>query len=83
MVVGNGVAQSVSAEAGAGAGFGVYIVGSAISIVIAKDPSSTPPSFWGRNKFLARAWWVGVYSVCYTSRMSIIEAKLTSSRVLN
>jgi len=62
MIVGNVVAQSVSAEAGAGAGFGVYIVGTIISSFISKDPTSTPPGFWGRNKFLARIWWFGVYS---------------------
>jgi len=61
-LVGNVVAHTVSAEAGAGTAFGVWIAGTVGSIFIAKEPTSVAPSFWGRNKFLARIWWVAMYS---------------------
>jgi solute carrier family 6 GABA transporter-like protein 1 len=63
MVFGNTLAHTVQDKVGAGVGFGIYILGTGISIFIAKDPTSTPPRFWGRNKFLARAWWILFYSV--------------------
>jgi solute carrier family 6 GABA transporter-like protein 1 len=62
MVIGNAVAHTVQDKVGAGVGFGLWIIGTVISIFIAKDPTSGAPGFWGRNKFLARVWWVAFYS---------------------
>ncbi|RAR04190.1 creatine transporter [Stemphylium lycopersici] len=62
MAVGNIVAHTVEDKVGAGVGFGVYILGTILSILLAKDPTVPAPKFWGRNKFSSRVWWVGLYS---------------------
>ncbi|KAJ3498546.1 hypothetical protein NLG97_g1039 [Lecanicillium saksenae] len=62
MVLGVAVAQSVGAEAGAGTGFGIYIVGACLSTVLSKTPDSVPPSFWARAGFLQKFWWLAFYS---------------------
>ncbi|EOA88680.1 hypothetical protein ACJQWK_01735 [Exserohilum turcicum] len=61
-VIGNVVAHTVSDKAGAGAGFAVYIVGTIVATLIARDPTVPAPKFCGRNKFLNRIWWFGLYS---------------------
>ncbi|KAF1833896.1 SNF-domain-containing protein [Decorospora gaudefroyi] len=62
MIIGNAIAHGASDKVGAGVGFAVYIVGTLVSIFIAKEPSSRAPSFWGRNKYMNRIWWVGFYA---------------------
>lgn len=63
MIIGLGVAHSVSPEAGAGVGFGIFIAGSIISSLIATQPDTRAPSFWGKNKFVNKFWWLAFYSV--------------------
>jgi solute carrier family 6 (neurotransmitter transporter, GABA) member 1 len=57
------LAHLVSAGAGAGLGFGLYIASVVGSLVIAKTPDSTAPRFWGGNAWLTKFWWMGLYSV--------------------
>lgn len=64
MILGVAVGQSVSAEAGAGVGFGIFVVGTIAAGLLAKNPDSRPPSFWGNNNFTSRLWWLMLYSVC-------------------
>ncbi|KAL1954029.1 hypothetical protein VTO42DRAFT_1807 [Malbranchea cinnamomea] len=49
-------------SAGAGAGFGLYIVCSILSVLVAKDPDSNAPSFWNKNVLLSRFWYLAFYS---------------------
>lgn len=63
MVLGVAVGHAVSPEAGAGVGFGLFVIGTIISLFIAKPPDSIPPKFWGRNLWLSKFWWVAFYSV--------------------
>lgn len=63
-IIGLAIAHTVSPGGGAGAGFGIYIVGVLVSLFIAKTPDSKPPSFFGRNVWLSKFWWMGAYSVC-------------------
>lgn len=53
----------VSEPVGAGVGFGVYIVCTIIFLFIAKTPDCNASSFWNRNTFLSKFWWVAFYSV--------------------
>ncbi|KID67879.1 Creatine transporter [Metarhizium brunneum] len=62
MVLGVAVGHSVSPVAGAGVGFGLFIVGAVVSVLVAKTPDSVPPVFWGKSKWLSRFWWVAFYS---------------------
>jgi len=61
-IIGNAIAHTVSDKIGAGVGFGLYIAGTILAILVAKDPTVPAPKFWGRNKILNRVWWVGLYS---------------------
>ncbi|KHN95486.1 creatine transporter [Metarhizium album ARSEF 1941] len=61
MVLGVATGHSVGPSAGAGVGFGLFVVGTAISVLVAKTPDSVPPTFWGKNKWLSRFWWVAFY----------------------
>ncbi|KAJ2974806.1 hypothetical protein NUW58_g8539 [Xylaria curta] len=47
---------------GAGAGFGFYIVCSLVATFISKTPDTKAPSFWGKNIFIARFWYLAFYS---------------------
>ncbi|KAL5342749.1 hypothetical protein BJX70DRAFT_385945 [Aspergillus crustosus] len=47
---------------GAGAGFGTFVVFSIVAVFIAKTPGIPAPSFWGRNAFLSKFWYLAAYS---------------------
>ncbi|KAL2847746.1 hypothetical protein BJY01DRAFT_164243 [Aspergillus pseudoustus] len=47
---------------GAGAGFGVFVVFSIVAALIAQQPLIPAPSFWGRNAFLSKFWYLAAYS---------------------
>lgn len=81
MVLGVAVGHAVSPSAGAGVGFGIFIVGTLVSIVMAKTPDSVPPSFWGKNAILSKAWWLAFYSVRYNS--SPLEDSIANRSILN
>ena len=63
-IVGLAVGHTVSPSAGAGVGFGIYVVSVIVSLIISKTPDSVAPTFWGRNPWLSKFWWLGAYSVC-------------------
>ncbi|CAJ0550548.1 Ff.00g104780.m01.CDS01 [Fusarium sp. VM40] len=55
MVLGVAVAHAVQAEAGAGVGFGIFIVCSIVSCVIGKTPDDIPPALtFGEDKGFVR-----------------------------
>lgn len=62
-VIGLTVAHTVEPWAGAVTAFSIYIIFTLASLFIAKTPDSPAPSFWGRNAYLAKFWWMGAYSV--------------------
>ncbi|KAI9799251.1 MAG: hypothetical protein M1833_004129 [Piccolia ochrophora] len=62
MVFGNAVGHSVSPPAGAGVGFGFFVAGTVVAVLIGKTPDSDTPGFWGRSVPLRRFWWVAFYS---------------------
>jgi solute carrier family 6 (neurotransmitter transporter, GABA) member 1 len=60
-----GVSVAHGAEnpgAGAGAGFGVYILFSAVAVFISSTPEYRAARFWGSNPFLSRFWYLAFYS---------------------
>ncbi|KAH7347349.1 creatine transporter [Plectosphaerella cucumerina] len=56
------VGHLVSAPAGAGAGFGILIIGIVASTLIGKVPTVPAPGFWNKNTFLSRFWYNAFYS---------------------
>lgn len=61
-----GVAAAHGAESpaiGAGVGFGIFIVCSVVSVIVAKTPVVEAASFWNANIFLSRFWFLAFYSV--------------------
>ncbi|KAI9898706.1 hypothetical protein N3K66_007066 [Trichothecium roseum] len=56
------VAQCTRAEYGAGVGFGLYIIGTVLSCVLARAPDTPAPSFFGKNKLLSSFWYNAFYS---------------------
>lgn len=62
-IFGVAVGHAVSPSAGAGLGFGLFIAGTAIALLIAKSPDSRAPRFWGRNLYTSRLWYMAFYSV--------------------
>lgn len=63
MIVGVSVGQAVSPSAGAGTGFGLFIVCAVMSSTIAQTPDVRPPKFWGRSAIVSRFWCLAFYSV--------------------
>jgi solute carrier family 6 GABA transporter-like protein 1 len=59
-VVGHGIN---SIGAGAGVGIGFWIICTVVSILIARKPDVKAPMFWDGNMFLARFWYLAIYSV--------------------
>lgn len=68
MVLGVAVAQAAGPPAGAGVGFGLFVVGGAVAVVLARTPDSIPPRFWGKNAWLSKLWWLAFYSVSRHAR---------------
>lgn len=63
-IVGVSVAHGSGVPAaGAGAGFGLYIVCSLVAVSIAKTPDSAAARFWKANKWTSRFWYLAFYSV--------------------
>ncbi|KAF4975577.1 hypothetical protein FZEAL_7649 [Fusarium zealandicum] len=62
MVLGVSVAHGATASAGAGTGFGIFILSTIAALLISKVPDSGAPRFWGKNKWLAKLWWLAFYS---------------------
>ncbi|KAJ2899397.1 hypothetical protein MKZ38_003069 [Zalerion maritima] len=61
-IIGVGIGHGVDPRIGAGVGFGIYIVFTIVSLFLAKTPATKAPSFWGKNAFLAKFWWLAFYS---------------------
>ncbi|KAJ5734831.1 hypothetical protein N7533_013234 [Penicillium manginii] len=62
-IIGVAVAHGISnPSAGAGAGFGFYIVCSIFSVLVSTTPSIKAPGFWGRNFITSRLWYLALYS---------------------
>lgn len=64
---------------GAGAGFGVFVVFSIVAALTSKTPVIPAPSFWGRNAFLSRYWYLSLYSV---SRIFPIFVDVLTNRAI-
>ncbi|KAH7018263.1 uncharacterized protein B0I36DRAFT_297829 [Microdochium trichocladiopsis] len=62
MLIGLITAHSVSAPAGAGAGFGVFLASLLVALFIAKTPDVKAPRFWQKNVFVRRFWLLAFYS---------------------
>jgi solute carrier family 6 GABA transporter-like protein 1 len=56
------VAHLVSAEAGAGVGFGIFIICSLVAAFMGKVPTVPAPGFWAKNTMLSRFWYAAFYS---------------------
>ncbi|KAJ5984716.1 Sodium:neurotransmitter symporter [Penicillium waksmanii] len=62
-VIGVAVAHGISnPSAGAGAGFGFFIVCSILSVLVSTTPGIKAPGFWGRNSITSRLWYMALYS---------------------
>ncbi|EAU35443.1 conserved hypothetical protein [Aspergillus terreus NIH2624] len=61
-IFGIAVGHAVSPEAGAGVGFGLYVAGTIVAILLARTPDSSAPRFWGSNVWMNRFWWLAFYS---------------------
>lgn len=62
-ILGVAVGHAVSGGAGAGLGFGIFFAGAIISVFLSKTPTVPAPSFWNKNAFLKRFWYLAFYSV--------------------
>lgn len=71
------IAHTVGDWKGAVVAFGIYIVFTIVSVVIAKTPDSKAPSFWGNNAFLEKFWFNALYSVSW-DYVNIKKLALTS-----
>ena len=65
-VIGLAIAHLVDPVIGAIVGLALYFIGVIISLVVAKTPDSVAPSFWGKNVWLSKFWWMGAYSVRFS-----------------
>lgn len=64
MVLGVAIAHAVSPPAGAGVGFGLFIAGTVVALIIAKTPDSkVPVKFFHKNTYLSKFWYLAFYSV--------------------
>lgn len=62
LIFGPAVGHAVSPEAGAGLGFGLFILGCIASVLLARTPASPAARFWGNNIYASRFWYVAFYS---------------------
>lgn len=50
-------------SAGAGVGFGIYVLGAVAAVILSRAPDSSARGFWSRNTYLSRFWYLAFYSV--------------------
>jgi solute carrier family 6 GABA transporter-like protein 1 len=62
MVFGVAVAHAVSPAAGAGVGFGLFVGGTVISILLAKTPTAGAPRHFASNGLLKKIYYLAFYS---------------------
>jgi solute carrier family 6 GABA transporter-like protein 1 len=62
MVAGLAVAHTVAPGAGAGVGFGIYIIGFVASVFLAQVPDTQAPRMFGKNVTTNRIYYLGFYS---------------------
>jgi solute carrier family 6 GABA transporter-like protein 1 len=73
-VFGISLAHGISnAGAGAGAGTGLWAVMALVAIFIARSPVAPAPSFWNRNKFVRKFWFLAFYSVRRLQRELLVQ----------
>ncbi|KAI7105533.1 SNF-domain-containing protein [Hortaea werneckii] len=61
-ILGVAVGHGVSAPAGAGAGFGCFVVFTGAALLVAKTPDAEAPGLFNRNAFFKRFWFLAFYS---------------------
>ncbi|KAJ9612196.1 hypothetical protein H2200_003793 [Cladophialophora chaetospira] len=61
LVLGVAVGHAVHPGAGAGVGFGIFFVGLAAAVFLAKAPNSNPPPFWRRSVLLEKFYYLMFY----------------------
>ena len=75
-IVGVSVAHGLEfPPAGAGAGFGVYVLCTVAATFISNTPVIEAPKFWASHPFLSRFWYLAFYSVgltCYFFLVSLL-----------
>ncbi|OLN85184.1 Sodium- and chloride-dependent GABA transporter 1-like protein 1 [Colletotrichum chlorophyti] len=64
-VIGLIVAHAVSPEAGAGVGFGMFIVGMVSSVLLASDPTAYCPDFFSKSSLMRRFFYLTSYSITH------------------
>lgn len=62
-ILGVAVGHAVSPPAGAGVGFGIFIVFSGIALLFASTPDAGAPRFFLKNSFLHKFFYLAFYSV--------------------
>lgn len=77
MVFGAAVAHAVSPAAGAGVGFGLFIGGTMVSVLISKTPDADAPRLWNKSVHAARLWYLALYSVSLKTQPPHINTLLT------
>ncbi|KAF6824044.1 creatine transporter [Colletotrichum musicola] len=68
-LIGLVVAHSVSPEAGAGVGFGMFIAGTVSSVLLAKDPTAYCPAFFSKSALMRKFFYLTSYSVSHSRSM--------------
>lgn len=63
LILGVAIAHAVHPGAGAGVGFGIFFIGLAVSVVLAKAPNSHPPTFWKRSPLFEKIYYLMFYQV--------------------
>ncbi|KAH7305909.1 creatine transporter [Stachybotrys elegans] len=61
-ICGLGLAHGYSAPAGAGLGFGLYVLGLVTSLLLARTPDARTPRFFQKLPFMDRLYWLMFYS---------------------
>lgn len=67
-ILGVAVGQAVSPAAGAGTGFGIYVVFTLVSVSIAHIPDAAAPRFFLKHKILHKFFYLVFYSVSLSMR---------------
>ncbi|RMJ28609.1 transporter [Aspergillus sp. HF37] len=62
-IIGISVAHGLEfPPAGAGAGFGIFVVCTLAAVLLARTPEIAAPKFWGSHPLLSRIWYLAFYS---------------------
>lgn len=72
-ILGVAVGHAVMPAAGAGVGFGLFVLGNILALALASTPEADAPKFFNKNTMLSRLYFLSFYSVSRSAYSRVVS----------